>query len=540
MTNKNYSDWTKEELIKELEKVKKQKKYGLVWEDKPENVALLCKSKLPVLKEVKDKEIKTDESKPTNILIEGDNYHALSVLNYTHQGKIDVIYIDPPYNLGNGDFTYNDKIVDKEDAYRHSKWLSSMEKRLKLAKDLLSDTGVIFISVDDTEMAQLKLLCDEIFGEKNFEPFIWKKKGGAGNTEKIIGKLTEYILCYFKNKKEGVFNYRDIDRVYKYKDELGLYNLINIEKTNLGRYERETMRFPIVDPVTGKTFLPAKNMRWTLGEKSIKEAIEQGNLFFNYEKNKVYYKKRPIEDETAQIVFYNLLLDYGSLKEAKKELADFFGNAEVFDTPKPTRLIIHLLEIASKPNSIILDFFAGSGTTGHAVLALNKVDNGNRKFILCTNNENNICTNICYPRLSKVINGYTNPKKEKIEGLGGNLKYFKTSFVDADPTDMNKKELVDQSTEMLCLKEACFDLVFEDENYRIFKNNDDKYLGIIYRHFGIEPFKKKVRELKKKFVVYVFSLDSCAREEEFEDMFNMVELRTIPEAILNVYRRIFE
>jgi len=131
-------------------------------------VAKRCKNELPVLEEDKNKEIVTDKEKPVNILIEGDNYHALSVLNYTHKGKVDVIYIDPPYNRGTGDhFIYNDKIVDKEDAYRHSKWLSFMEKRLKLAKNLLKNSGVIFISIDDNEFSQLELLCDDIFGEKN-------------------------------------------------------------------------------------------------------------------------------------------------------------------------------------------------------------------------------------------------------------------------------------------------------------------------------------------------------------------------------------
>ena len=170
---------TKEKLLAEIERLKKElkkkKKYGLIWEDKPEDVVEMCKEKLPVLKEVKSKEIITDKNKPMNLLIEGDNYHALSVLNYTHKGKIDVIYIDPPYNTGNKDFIYNDHYVDREDSYRHSKWLSFMEKRLKLAKMLLSKEGVIFISIDDNEQAQLRLLCDSIFGEKNFVGEIIRK-----------------------------------------------------------------------------------------------------------------------------------------------------------------------------------------------------------------------------------------------------------------------------------------------------------------------------------------------------------------------------
>jgi adenine-specific DNA-methyltransferase len=174
-----------EKLKVEIERLKKElkekKTYGLVWEKEKhkEEVVEMCKKKLPVLKEIKDKEIITDKNKPVNLLIEGDNYHALSVLNYTHAGKVDVIYIDPPYNTGNKDFIFNDNYVDREDAYRHSKWLSFMEKRLKLAKNLLKDTGVILISIDDNEVAQLKLLMDDknkgMFGEDNFLLFFQEK-----------------------------------------------------------------------------------------------------------------------------------------------------------------------------------------------------------------------------------------------------------------------------------------------------------------------------------------------------------------------------
>src|SRR3989339_535367 len=196
---------TKEKLLAEIgrlkKELKKKKKYGLVWQDKPEDVVEMCKEKWPVLKEVKSKEIITDKTKPVNLLIEGDNYHALSVLNYTHKGKIDVIYIDPPYNTGNKDFIYNDSYVEKEDSYRHSKWISFMVKRLKLAKNLLKDTGVIFISIDDNEIAQLKLLMDntDLFGEQNFVDCIsWEKKSSAQGVppKNMIVNVHEYILVY--------------------------------------------------------------------------------------------------------------------------------------------------------------------------------------------------------------------------------------------------------------------------------------------------------------------------------------------------------
>src|SRR3989339_1335200 len=212
MDKKNkYENYTREELVDELETLKK-KKYGLVWDKKnsqevldafvnwenvPENFA---PKQFPVLKEIKNKEIETDKDKPVNLLIEGDNYHSLAVLNFTHQNKIDVIYIDPPYNTGKEDFIFNDKFVDFEDPYRHSKWLSFMDKRLRLAKNLLKETGVIFISIDDNEVSQLKLLCDEIFSEKNFvAAIVWQKVYSPKNQSKRISNDHEYIFAYAKN-----------------------------------------------------------------------------------------------------------------------------------------------------------------------------------------------------------------------------------------------------------------------------------------------------------------------------------------------------
>lgn len=220
MAKRDYSKLEKEELLKIIEKLKSRKKYGLVWDEErtKEKFEKESENALPVLKEVKSKEIKTDPTKPTNILIEGDNYHALSVLNYTHQGKVDVIYIDPPYNTGNKDFVYNDNYVDKEDTYRHSKWLSFMSKRLRLAKNLLKDDGVMFISIDDNEYAQLKLICDELFGEDNLETIIWHKVTDDSGRLKITYRVRrehEYILVCYKNKDQVFFKKFLSDRNYK-------------------------------------------------------------------------------------------------------------------------------------------------------------------------------------------------------------------------------------------------------------------------------------------------------------------------------------
>lgn len=190
---------TNDEKAALLELLNKQKKYGLVWEDKPEDVEERLRDELPVLKEVKERFISSEDPEaPNHILIEGDNLEALTALTYTHAGKIDVIYIDPPYNTGNKDFIYNDSFVDSEDSFRHSKWLSFMNKRLKLAKGLLSDKGVIFISIDDNEQAQLKLLCDEIFEEANFITNFPRITKASGKTTDKIASNHDYLLVYAK------------------------------------------------------------------------------------------------------------------------------------------------------------------------------------------------------------------------------------------------------------------------------------------------------------------------------------------------------
>jgi adenine-specific DNA-methyltransferase len=194
--------------------------------------------------------------------------------------------------------------------------------------------------------------------------------------------------------------------------------------------------------------------------------------------------------------------------------------------------------ISERKNAIVLDYFAGSGTTGHAVLMINKEDAGSRKFILCTNNENKIAEEVCYPRIKAIIS--KNKDYPEITGIPTNLKYFKTDFVDAEPSDKNKKNMVAKSTEMLCLKEECFDEVMKGNNFKIFTNNQNRYLSIIYDDSGIVPFKKEAKKMNKKFIVYVFSLDESAREDEFEDMKDTVDLKPIPAVILNVYKRIFK
>ena len=549
--SKNYSNWSKEDLIREVQKLEKRKKYGLVWDEEkePEMVVELCKEKLPVLIETKGNELKTDKSKPTNVLVEGDNYHALSVLNYTHKGQIDIIYIDPPYNTGNGEtFKYNDKIVEREDTYRHSKWLSFMEKRLKLAKNLLKSNGVIFISIDDNEVSQLKLLCNEIFGEENFiAQLVWKKKYTGGRNANFFVDMHEYILAYARKKLnlEGFV-------IERPEEEKGKFILVDEYLTQRGKFYirplksnlelRPTLIYPIKCPDG-----TAIKTQWIVSEPTFEQLNRDGRILFKKKRDGKYqiYMKYYEKDREGKVIPPSIV-DFTSNNEAKLELKKLFnveeGRDNVLYTVKPLKLIKFLVRAAHKNSKTdtILDFFAGSGTTGQAILELNKEDDGVRKFILCTNNDGNICTEICYPRIKKVINGYKTLDNQTVSGLGGNLKYFKTDFVDGKLTDTNKKKLVDKSTEMLCLKEDCFNEIKEGHNFKTFTNGNNKLLGIIYDDDGIEELKREIKKSNKKFIVYVFSLDDSAREEEFEDVADLVDLKPIPAVILNVYKRIFK
>ena len=281
---------------------------------------------------------------------------------------------------------------------------------------------------------------------------------------------------------------------------------------------------------------------------------------------------------------------------ATKQLEKIFSSKK-FDYPKPYELIYFLIKLYTNKDAIILDFFAGSGTTGHAVLELNREDSGNRKFILCTNNENDICKEVTFPRMQKIIHGYkfkgndkttlfqkkltfsqlknidetiheineaiekNQPKYNKIEkkiedntislvgvknindkkeGLGGNLKYFKTDFVDyKESTDRNKIKLTKEAVEMLCVKEGTFESVLNNEDFKIFKNQN-RYAGIIFDQLAIKDFKKAIKDIKGKISVYIFSLGDDSFEDEFEDVKRKVKLSPIPEAILKVYRRIYK
>lgn len=563
-----YKDYSRSELLKQIELLEKRKKYGIVWEEDrvKEEFDVESKNKLPVLAELKDREIQKDHNNSVNILIEGDNYHSLSVLNYTHKGKIDVIYIDPPYNTGNKTWKYNNRYVEREDAFKHSKFIAFMNKRLQLAKNLLTENGIIICAIDDYECHNVRHLFDEIFGEDNrLGTIAVIHNPGGRQDDKFFATAHEYMLVYAKNKDNAAVGYLDISEKklaeYKYKDKWGKYKLREYRRSgaNSRPEDRPNLWYPIyvnsksldlsIKPKSGYLkLLPIDSGRirrvWRWNSETF---MEQKEKYIEVRKNgkqiNLFVKERLSDNEGLKPKtiwdesYYSSAVGTAELKNILYK--EFKGN-KIFEFPKSKFLVKDILKITSNQNSIILDYFAGSGTTGQAALELNAADNGKRRFILCTNNENGICNEVCYPRIRNVINGYTASNKIKIAGQKASLKYFKTEFVDSEPTDLNKKKLVDKSTEMLCLKEDCFDEVMAMKHYRIYKNSDNKFLGIIYDDEGIKPLKQEIHKIRKKMSVYVFSLDDSAREEEFEDVSSLVDLKPIPSVILNVYKRIFK
>ena len=559
MPKNDYSSWPKEDLIKKVKALEKRKKYGLVWDSarEPEKVVLDCQKELPVLKEISRNQIQTSKDDITHILIEGDNYHALSVLNYTHERAIDVIYIDPPFNTGARDWKYNNNYIDSNDAFRHSKWLSFMKDRLVLAKRLLTRRGFLICAIDANEIFSLGLLLDEIFGESNRVGLVTVIHNPKGrNLSKYFSENSEFMLIYAKDISCAVFNDVVIDEdklaTFDLSDDQGKYRLEPFMRvrTSWSRENKPRCHYPIYVSKDLKDITLNKKLGYYEAFPKTEDGREWAwkNIPETFDKlNQNSYFVATLENERVEIfhqyrekqVFKNVWTDkkYQSEFHGTNVLKDILGE-NAFEYPKSVYLVEDILKITSMEDSIVLDYFAGSGTTGHALLNLNFKDGGKRQFILCTNNENNICTDICYPRIANVIRGYTNSKGESVKGLGGNLKYYTTAFVPASPTDKHKELLTLQSTEILTLKEGTFEKVTENPSYVIYRNSD-KYTGIIFDQLSFTAFKKSVAKINKPISLYIFSLADDDFSDDFADMRGLIRICAIPESILRVYRRIF-
>lgn len=535
----------KSELIKLL---RSQKKYGLVWEDKPEDAEQRMVSEQPVLVEVPERAILSDDAEaPNHILIEGDNLEALTALSYTHTGKIDVIYIDPPYNTGNKDFSYNDTFIDRENGYRHSMWLSFMDKRLEISKNLLSSRGTIFISIDDNELSQLKLLCDEIFGERNFIACpVRRRRKSQANLSKNISTIHEYVLIYRKNIEH---------ELNKVEANLDLDSFKNPDNDPRGPYttmpctNRGGTKYSVVTP-TGNVI----EDEWRFKKQTYDQLFEDNRIVFpRGGKGKPRYKLFLSEKQRGGVIPNSWWDELESNQEGAALLKQILGE-DAFSNPKPVGLITFIEKLSTLKDSTILDFFAGSGTTLHATMQLNAEDGGHRRCILATNNENGICENVTYERNRRVIQGYITPKGEKVPGLTrNNLRYYKTKFVPRDKSPKNLRNLMALSTDMLCIHNDTYsEKPFAGKNInnkiaRYFESNDGtKRMLVIYRAEAIqalvelmkEEFKNAERKENGKLMVYVFSPNGYAYDDEFEDVADYVSLCAMPDAVLNAYRRV--
>ncbi len=449
--------------LSDLEKDVNGKKYGLVFEEHREDIDEVLDTHTPVLTENTDLFI--DNGGQMNFIIEGDNLASLNLLEKTHKGKIDIIYIDPPYNTGNRDFIYDDVYIDELDLFSHSKWLSFMKNRLKLAKKLLADDGVIFISIDDNEYAELKILCDEIFSPHNFQTTFHMQvrypDKSISTEEKAFKPLMEYVLMYSKN----TFSYQPHQETTDYGLEKFCYKISEladgtpfkvgnqevivyksnewtIEKIegNINGLKETWVTGSIYTTMSyGKVFQTVVEPRVaTDGLGCLYKVLGRGDDGLGYRyytgpqkatatKGKMYsgvplekaeqFKTGKAPQKKVPIVnCYDFSPDFGNIRSE--------GGIGFNSGKKPIKMLKQLINYHSSKNAIVLDFFAGSGSTGHAVLALNADDQGNRKFIICTNNESNICSEVTYPRISNVINGYG-----KNAGYVASLKYYKVDYI---------------------------------------------------------------------------------------------------------------
>lgn len=506
----NATETTNDELREENIRLKaeiqqiKEKKFGLIWEYKNDDKVEELKNSTATLVEDETKRVITNPDSVNHILINGDNYQAMTALKETHNGKVDVIYIDPPYNTGSRDFIYNDKFVDTEDGYRHSSWLSFMKNRLTLAKELLSNTGVIFVSIDDNEQARLKLLMDEVFGANKFLSCSVWEKGNAQNDAKGFQRNHEYVLAYGSvwnigdSKETYLPLFHDIHGYYTKGSGLvtgGAGGALNARPfmgatlyynptTNdvIPKMEYDTVKAklsnsfdnvydqpdetlladgytPIYPPKKGK-----KLGRWTWGFD--KFVNEKHRLMFNKTKTGYSVVKKDylseedeqfiVEDDGKKFLQRSRFVPLRSVTNVSSgqgsvSIMKIFGE-QVFNNSKPIELVKGIIKSHKNANAVVLDFFAGSGTTAHAVAELNQEDGGKRQCILITDggraeaegessknsngNAVHIAEEITYERIKRVLTGENWGDGKEHEPLGGNLKYYNTV--------LNSKETVEK------------------------------------------------------------------------------------------------
>lgn len=547
---------TDEEVLNNLSLIENEltkKKYGLIWEEHEERVDKELETQIPTFEEVKEKEIVSNPDEQFNFLLEGDNLHSLYLLEKTHKDRIDIIYIDPPYNTGKEDFIYNDKLIDDLDGYRHSKWLSFMERRLKLAKILLKKDGIIMISIDDNEYAQLKLLCDQIFDENNLlsSHHVQVRYGNKSlNEDNDWQPVMEYVLIYAKNKllfkankpseeyDLSKFEYKITELAEGKTLKIGNKE-VTIFKDGEWKIEKETGRIGLLKETwaSGSIVRQSGTAAEFLSKYLIQRKEEDGlNVLYkihNMGEDGLGYRyvTGPKKAEAIRGKFYSGVplerlkeLENGGSSKKTRPISNFhdysadFGNIRheggiPFNSgKKPVKMLKELINYHKRKDAIILDFFAGSGSTSQAVLELNQEDNGNRQFILCTNNENNICESITYERIKNVIQGYG-----KYKPIKSNLKYYRCTYIPRlnNETENLHNNLLINIKNLIQLENG---VEVDDNKIRVYLNEEE-----------LDNFSINQKELDTCEKVYISSDILLTSEQETIFKNNNIEVYIIPE-----------
>jgi len=486
--------------------------------------------------------------KSENLIVEGDNLEALKALMPFYYGKIKCIYIDPPYNTGNEKWIYNDnvnapkikewlgKVVgpEGEDLCRHDKWLCMMYPRLKLLRDLLSEDGVIFVSIDDNEVANLKIIMDDIFLPQNFvQNFMWLH--GKGKKDRWSRTLQQYILCYAKEKNKlepwSILGYAQYEFSNPDNDPRGPWFSGSISFSEKRSREEHPNYFSIKSP-SGIVW----KRQWHCSKEEMEEYLKNKKIFFGVPpKYDNVPRLKIFPGDTEELIPPNIIDDVETTREAQRELDKIFGR-KLFDFPKSVSLIKRLIQISSDKNDIILDSFAGSGTTGHAVLELNKEDGGNRKFIL-VELEKDIAKKITAERMKRVIKGYSYKKNKgkrvEVKGLGGSFEYVELGepLFDKNGT-INEKVSFNDLASYIYFTETHTNL----EKSKIRKNYLGEYNGIHYFLLfdGVPKTnvldRKFLKEINKKDGQKIVYADKCLIDEDILDKHQIV-FKQIPYAV---------
>jgi adenine-specific DNA-methyltransferase len=497
-----------------------------------------------------------------NKIIHGDNLEALKSLLPEYEGKIKCIYIDPPYNTGNEGWVYNDNVNDpkikkwlgqvvgkeSEDLSRHDKWLCMMYPRLKLLRKLLADDGAIFISIDDNEQANLRLLMEEVFGGGNFiDTVIWQKIFTIKNSAKYFSDMHEYLLVYARNKQAWKINLLGrtdkADQGYSNPDNdaRGPWTTNAIQARN----HYDAGHYPITSP-KGKEHLPPKGTSWRVSEDNYKALVQDNRIWWGSNGDSIPRIKKFLNEAKDGIVPSTLWLhkDAGQNAGAKATLREILegSNESLFNTPKPTKLIEKVLELGSNRDSIILDSFAGSGTTAHAVLNANKADGGNRKFILIEMED--YADTITAERVKRVMKGYGEGNK-KTEGTGGSFDYYslgKPLFIGENNEFLNEevglaaiRNYVWYSETRSALSESVIASTPKGakqspEKYLLGTKDDTAYYFVYEKDSLTSLNHEFLATIKTEAQQYIIYADNCLLSKEFLQQHNII-FKKIPRDI---------